>query len=393
MTSPKETHETGARETGVDPSAPPAEAVGKLRSMRLTGAADDAAIARSLAEIAAVEAATMLAEMEADSSGRTRREIRRALFRLRQRGIEPPAEASDAVAGEPGSEAGLSGLLSPIDAEGARIAWLLKPRASGGLKRLWGLASETDGLIGATLETLSRKEFRADRAEIERRAGAPLIEAHWRLVDFILCDAYRRTAEDRRARVGNFLALRAEMVAASPPAADFQHPIYKEFPDAADSEPSSELMREPEVAAFKLLEAVVKPYAEEAAGLQESVIVLSRVQQEERVAAVVQRAIGELLIGDTAYRLRRRLEETAYWFARTDKLAQARWAAAAAAKIRDGADLKRVPFFELMMRAQLGAIIAEERAHEKEEPRLIMTPAEAMRSREAARARMRQRGR
>ena len=361
--------------------------------MRLTGAADDAAIARSLAEIAAVEAAVMLAEMEADSSGRTRREIRRALFRLRQRGIEPPAEAAGAVAGEPDVEADLSGLLSAIDADGARIAWLLKPRASGGLKRLWGLVSETQGLVGATLETLSRKEYRADRAEIERRAGAPLIETHWRLVDFILCEAYRRTPEDRRARVGNFLALRAEMVAASPPSADFHHPIYNEFPDAAESEPSTELMREPEVAAFKLPEAAVKPFAEEAAGLQQSVIVLSRMQQEERVAAVIERAIGELLSDDNGYRLRRHLEDTAYWFARTDKLAQARWAAAAAAKIRDGADLRRVPFFQLMMRAQLGAIIAEEREHEKEEPRLIMTPAEAMRAREAARARMRQRGR
>lgn len=392
MTSSKEPHETGARETGFDPSAPPAEAIGKLRSMRLSGAVDDAAIARSLAEISAAESAAMLAEMEAESSGRIRREIRRALYRLRQRGIVPPAP-SVLVVDEPEIETDLSGLLSPIDADGARIAWLLKSRASGGLKRLWGLASETEGLLGASLESLTRKEFRADRAEIERRAGAPLIEAHWRLVDFILCEAYRRTPEDRRARVGNFLALRAEMVAASPPSAGFRHPIYNEFPDAAELEPSTELMREPEVAAFKLPESAVKPFADEAAAAQQSMIVLSRAQQEERVAAVVERAIAELLTGDNAYRLRRHLEDTAYWFARTDKPPQARWAAAAAAKIRDGADLGRIPFFQLMMRAQLGAILAEEREHEKEEPRLIMTPAEAMRAREAARARMRQRSR
>ena len=378
---------------GFDPSAPPAEAVAKLRSMRLSGSAGDAAIARALAEIAAPEAAAMLAEMEAGASGATRREIRRALFRLRQRGIEPPTASTASVEAESDSEAGLSGLLSPTDADGARIAWLLKSRASGGLKRLWGLVSETEGLFGATLETLSRKEFRADRIEIERRAGAPLIEADWRLVDFILCDAYRRTPEDRRARVGNFLALRAEMVAASPPSADFRHPIYDDFPAAASLEPSTELMREPEIAAFKVPEAAVKPFADEAASLRQSVIVLSRVQQEERVAGVIERAIGDLLTGGSAYRLRRRLEDTGYWFARTGKTDLARWAAAAAAKIRDGADLKRIPFFQLMMRAQLGAIIAEEREHEKEEPRLIMTPAEAMRAREAAQARMRQRTR
>jgi hypothetical protein len=393
MALAKENAETALRELGFDSSAPPAEAIAKLHALRASAAAGDSAIVAALGAIAAPEAAAMLAEMEAAAIGAARREIRRALFRLRQRGIEPPAAVSRAIAAESDAEAGLSGLLSPGDADGARIAWLLKSRASGGLKRLWGLVSETEGLFGATLETLSRKEFRADRAEIERRAGTPLIEAHWRLVDFILCDAYRRTPEDRRARVGNFFALRAEMVAASPPAADFRHPIYDEFADSAASEPSTELMREPEIAAFKLPEASVKPFADEAAGLRQSVIVLSRVQQEERVAAVIEHAIGELLTNNNAHRLRRHLEDAAYCLARTGKRMQAQWGAAAAAKIRDGADLKRVPFFQLMMRAQLGAIIAEEREHEKEEPRLIMTPAEAMRAREAAQARMRQRAR
>jgi hypothetical protein len=53
--------------------------------------------------------------------------------------------------------------------------------------------------------------------------------------------------------------------------------------------------------------------------------------------------------------------------------------------------LKRVPFFQAFMRAQLGAIIAEEEQHQREEPRLIMTPAEAMRAQQAARSRQRMR--
>jgi hypothetical protein len=43
------------------------------------------------------------------------------------------------------------------------------------------------------------------------------------------------------------------------------------------------------------------------------------------------------------------------------------------------------------MRAQLGAILAEENEQRREEPRLIMTPAEAMRAQQAARARQRAR--
>jgi len=117
--------------------------------------------------------------------------------------------------------------------------------------------------------------------------------------------------------------------------------------------------------------------------------VLNRMQQEDRISTVVEHAMGELIQGDNAYRLRRHLEDTGYFFARTSKRAQAGWAAAAAAKIRDGSDLKHSPFFQLFMRMQLGAILAEQREHEQQEPRLIMTPAEAMRARQAAQARAR----
>jgi hypothetical protein len=148
-------------------------------------------------------------------------------------------------------------------------------------------------------------------------------------------------------------------------------------------------MKEPEVAAYKLPEDVIKPFADEAAGLQQSVIVLNRMQQQDRLNTIVERAIGELLTGDNAYRMRRHLEETAYYFARIGKRREAGWAAAAAARIRDGVDLRRVPFFQMFMRAQVGAIMAEEDAERREEPRLIMTPAEAMRAQQAARMRQR----
>jgi hypothetical protein len=395
MAIAKETDQTQARlrELGFDPQAAPDSALATLRQLRGTPGVSDGAIAHALGNIAATESAAMLAGMEAGATGTTRREIRRALFRLRQRGIAAPAPAAP-VAAQPatGADSGLIALLSPADADGTRIAWLLKPRTGGGLKRLWGLVSETEGLLGATLDTLSRKEFRAERAEVERRAGTPFIDADWRLVDFILYDAYRHTPEARRGRVGNFLALRTEIIAASPPT-EFTHPIYLEFTAAAAAEPSVDLMREPEVAAFQLPAAAVKPFADEVSNLNQSVIVLARVQQEERINTVVERALGELLTGDNGYRLRRHLEDSGYCFAHSGKPLQAGWAAAAAAIIRDGAELKRVAFFQTFMRAQLGALLAEKREQEQQETRLIMTPAEAMRARQAAQARMRQRPR
>jgi hypothetical protein len=382
------------REAGFDPAATPADAIAKLEALRGAPGVSDAAIVRALATIATAESAAMLLRMETHAAGALRREIRRALFKLRQRGIEaPPDEAlmrDVPLASASASELGLSALLSPADAEGARVIWIMKARPGAGLKRLWGLVSERDGLFGITLTPLNRKELRRERADLERRAGVAFIDADWRVADFILCDAWRRTPESHRGEVGNFFALRTELIAQSPPI-DLKHPVYDEFAAELAHEPSPELMKEPEVAAWPIAPATVKPYADEIADLRNSVIVLSRIQQEERVVTVVERAIAELLAGEIGTRLRRHLEDTAYYFARTGRGPQAAWAAAAATRLRDGADLKRVAFFQTFMRAQLGALIAEEEQHQRAETRLIMTPAEAMRAQQAARARQRRR--
>jgi len=395
MTSAKQKKEDSVsqlRELGFDPTAAPADAISKLASLRTE--ANDIAIARALGQIAAQEAAVMLAEMEVGTSGGLRREIRRSLFRLRQHGVEPPAIIqTGANAAQPERDGtGLGGMMSVADAEGTRIVWMIKARTGGGMKRLWALISERDGMLAVTADSLSRKELRSERSELEQRAGAQMAEADWHLVDFIMCEAYRSTTGERRARVGNFLTLRTEMVDAAPPV-DFQHPVYDEFGAEAASETPSDLMKEPDIAAYKLPQEAIKPFAEEMAQLQQSTLVLNRLVQEERVNAVLDRAIEHLLTGDLGYRLRRRLEDTAYYFARTGKRMQAGWGVAAAAKLRDGVELRRIPFFQLYMRAQLGAVLTEQQEKQQEQPRLIMTPAEMMRARAAARARMAQRAR
>jgi hypothetical protein len=382
------------REAGYDSAAAPDDAIARLESLRSAAGVSATAIARALSKIATAESAAMLTRMESQAAGAARREIRRALFKLRQRGIAAPAPESPAsppdTAAIGASEVGLTALLSPIDAEGARVVWILKARPGAGLKRLWGLVSERDGLFGISLTAVTRKELRSERADLERRAGIKMIDADWRLADFILSDAFRRTPEAQRGEVRNFFAYRTELIAQSPPV-DFTHPVYAEFAADVAQEPSADLMKEPEVAAWTIAPDIVKPYADEAAGLRNSVIVLNRMQQEERVVTIVERAIADLLGGETGIRLRRHLENTAYYFARTGRRDQAAAIAAAAARLRDGADVKRVPFFQAFMRAQLGAIIAEEEQHQREEPRLIMTPAEAMRAQQAARSRQRMR--
>jgi hypothetical protein len=384
MAKDKEIDE-GWRQLGIDP-AQPEQAVDKLRALRTEGTATDAVIAAAAGQVAVAGAAQLLAEMEAGASGAARREIRRALFRLRQHGIEPPAAAVPAVAAAPAPAPNVSALISPIDGEGARLVWLMKARSQGGLSRLQGLTAEREGLVGANLTHVSRRELREERRDIEQRSSIKLIEADYRLADFMLIESYRRTPEGRRGQVGNFLALRAEILADSPPA-DYRHPVYDEFSGTLGQEPSPELLQEPELGGWIIAQEELKPYLEEVAEIRESPLVLNKYQQEERINAVVGRAVEQLFAGERGALMRRRLEDTAYYLARTGRTNAARWAASAAARIRDGEALGRIPFFIQYLMRSMGLALSEQQAQTEQQPRLIMTPAEAMRAQAQARAR------
>jgi hypothetical protein len=377
-------------EAGFDPAFAPGEAIAKLHELHDRADVSAAAIARALGGVIDDGAAQMLAEMEIGASGPLRREIRRALFRLKQHGIEPVAVDAP-VASSPRADATeMSAMLSPIDVEGARIVWIVRPRMQGGVVRMWALISDSDGLVGAQNTGLSRRELKSEREELERRAGVKLVDGDWRLADFIACEAYRNTPDARRGQVGNFLVLRAEMIS-SPPPTELVHPVYAELAAEIESEPSVELLKEPELLEWRLPDALIKPYVEEINRAGESVIVLNPMHKQERVNAVIDRATAEILSGDNARRIRRRLEDIAYYMARDKRRVQAGWAASAAARLRDNIDVTKVLFFQALVRTQLGTLAAAEEQKAAEETRLIMTPAEAMRAREAREARSRRR--
>jgi hypothetical protein len=377
--------DTKLLEAGFDPALAPADAIAKIRELKGRAGIADGAIARALGKIADAGAAAMLAEMEAGAAGALRREVRRALYKLKQHGIDAPAAtaaAASTIHDNATEKSETTAMLSPIDSEGARIVWIVKPRVQGGVIRLWALISEREGLVGAQNTGLSRRELKSEREELERRAQVKLVDADWRVADFIACEAWRITPESRRGHVGNFLTLRSELIASAPPT-ELLHPVYAELGAEAAGEPSVELLKEPELLEWRLPDAILKPYGDEIARAGESVIVLNPLHKQERVNAVIDRATAELLTGGNGRAVQRRLEDIAYYMARVGRRTQAGWAAAASARLRDGIDVTKVLFFQAFIRTQLGTVAAAEQQKAENETRLIMTPAEAMRAREA----------
>jgi hypothetical protein len=382
--------EENLKALGIDPSEPD-QAVEKLRSLQASGNVDDARIAAVAGNIVSPAAAQLLAEMEGSASGPLRREVRRSLFKLRQHGIEPPSGPETAPSPAAGAAStSVSALISPVDPEGARLVWLLKPRVQGGLSRLQGLTSDSEGLVGANIVHLSRRELREEVREIERRTSVKLADADYRLADYMLCEAYRRTPPERVGQVGTFLAVRAEILA-DPMPTEFRHPIYDEFAATLDQEPSVELLNVPELGGWVVAEADLKPYLAEAEEIRQSPLVLNQYQQQERLDTLVGRGVAEFFADARGELMRRRLEDTAYYLARTGRHDGAQWAASAAARIRDHRALERIPFFVQYVRRSMDLAVYDQQKKTEQQPRLIMTPAEVMRAQAAARARRLQR--
>ncbi len=385
---PTDTLADALRKLELDPATAPEHALEAIRSIRARSIATDAAIAHALGLIQIEGAAQLLAEMEPASTGATRREIRRALFKLRQRGFEAAPAPSPVKPIGPTATTGadsLRALMSPIDPEGARLVWIIKARPQGGSARLWGLTSESEGLVGATMVNLSGRQLREERSELERRAGLALVDADWRLADFIVCEAYRRTPEGRRGQVGNFLTIRAEIIA-SPPPVDFAHPIYDELAAECAAEPSLDLLKEPEIAEWRLPAEKTRSYIDEVNDIRQSPLVLNRFQQEDRINTIVERAIGELLSGENGI-------DCATPPRRYRVLSRPRRPASGGGMGGIGGDADARP-----CRFEANPVFPEFRPRQprrdtrragraqRDEPRLIVTPAEVMRERQASAA-------
>ena len=183
------------------------EQIAKLRELRGKSDMSDLAIAKALSEINDPGAGELLVEMEEGASGALRREIRRAIYKLRQHGIEVREPEAERKAPTAPVEAGLTALMSPIDPEGAQIVWMIKARPRGGIVRLWGLVSETAGLAGVQNHALTRRELKTQQEDLEQQAGVKLVDIDPRLADFILCDAYRRTLRVGSPECRKFLRL------------------------------------------------------------------------------------------------------------------------------------------------------------------------------------------
>ncbi|HEY6199719.1 MAG TPA: hypothetical protein VI231_13995 [Candidatus Binatia bacterium] len=367
------------QQAGFDRTAPAATSIEPLTRRLGENAAVDLAVAFLLGRVADPAAVDALIKIERGATAKDlKREARRSLFKLEQRGLPIPRE--DASGGQRpavGSISEIEGYLSVIDGTGDRLVWLLRPHAGGGLQLLQGVVSDRSGLLRSDGGVVKRKDLRAQAEEIQKNGGLPMAPVPWEYADGILYDAYEK-AKAAGQKTAQFSSMRAAFNATKP--REVEHPVYSRLAkESAQTEDwrsqSRRLLDEPAFRFWLVDEDWMKPYLDRIGQAQESRLVLNDAQKEERLAAIVRDAAREIFSGESGAIFRRRLEDASWCLAEAGRREPALLAFAVALQLAEGeTGMLDIAFLTGLVQKSIAYYLAQAKQKAKEEPSLIVKP-------------------
>jgi len=341
----------------------------------------DLAVAFLLGRVADPAAVAALNELErAPASKDVKREARRSLFKLAQRGMSVPRVEAAAGPSRPAIHLGpeIEGYISAVDGAGARLVWLARPHPDGGLQLLQGVVNDRTGLEGAAGALVKRKELREQMQAIKESHDVQMIAVPWEYADRMLYEGYEKAKSLGRGSTEHFSSLRAPFNQLKPKPAP--HPIYIRLSadaarEAAWRERSRRLLEEPEFRFWLVDEDWMKPYLERVEEARGSRLVLNEIQKEERVSAIVRDAVREIFSGESGRTFARRMEDMALYFVETGREEKAQLALAVALQLSAGeAGLLDVSFLTGLTQKSLVVYLGQAKEKAAEEPSFIVKP-------------------
>jgi len=329
-----------------------------LRRCLAGGAEWAIAAAAALATLPTAEAAAALAAAEARPPGKAARTaIRRALYRLRQTGVTPPA-APPAPA--PVAPTARQAWVSAVDGTGSRGVWVVLEGPLGERTLLSGLLNDAVGLLDFAGGPIAKKRVDQRLAALRAESPLPWVEAPAAWALHLLAEGAARAAAGGGPLPAELARWRATLEAAP---ASAEPPIYAVVaePDvAADPgllERSVALLGLPELAGWFLDPPSVQSEALELLQAKESRLVVTDQIKEERRMAVLDRVIDAHFGPSPAEarpRWQRRLEEQAWVLHATGRGAEARQAVAVARALADPErPARRIPFVRALVERSL----------------------------------------
>ncbi|MBI4515611.1 MAG: hypothetical protein HY699_07325 [Deltaproteobacteria bacterium] len=357
---------------------------GELRAHAHRDPAADLALAARLGAQPADSSVALLLEIDARTADKlVHKEVKRALYRLEQRGISRPAQPGT-TAPVPALAPQIEGYLSAIDGRGDQLVWLVRQLPSG-VAHFLAMINDPAGLREVALNQVTRRAVRELRQELEDKHEIRMVETEWRYCDFLIHRAFGWAQQRGTPVVADYPGLRNQIVKL-PAATDLPPLIFSHLEaaairaDAALLADSPALFEEKELRTWFFEEEALKPYLEALAAANDSPLVLSPSQQKDRFRVAMEQAVEELFGGHWQESWCRRLYTMAYYFAATRRELAAQRACAVALALVDSAHGGRgIAFCEQLVRASVAFLFqaAAEQEQARAETSLIVTPQQA----------------
>jgi len=366
---------------GLDVETPSSGMVDPLRAQFGKDRSTDLALVYLLGRIAdagSVEALEGLTSKARDKE--VKREIRRSLFKLSQRGFAPTEkEAHDASKPNFRLTPQIEGYLSPVDGGGNYLLVLVRPQIGGGLLVIQAAVNDRQGLQRIGGNVIRRKEFRQMMNDMKLQHGISMVPIPWAYGDWRLHAAYEQASARGAEGIADYPTLRSHLTTAE--VKEQSHPVISHF-DRREIEESGQfdanrrLLDEPEFNMWLIDEDLLAPYIERAAALSESRIVLNSMQKEERLQSIVKEAVQGIFLDDTMRPIfERRLQDVALCLVLSDRAEKARavLGVALALERKELGGLLGIPLLEDLVRRSLALYMKQEK-EKPPEPSLIIKP-------------------
>jgi hypothetical protein len=369
------------RQSGLTVDTLSAQTIVQLKQLFGRDGSTDLAVVFLLGKVFDEASLAALSELERASANKeTKKEIKRALFKLAQKGLltpEEPAETKKPALFDQVSA--VEAYMSAVDGGGGRLIWIVKPQAGHGLQVIQAMLHDRDGLLRVAGMHMRRKELRQMTDEIKQQHDVTMIAIPWEYADKIVYEGYEKAKSRNQSGLENYYELRTFFAAGKPK--EQAHPIYQrlnaaEAREGAWREASRRLLDEPELRYWVLLDDWMQgllPQLEEA---QNSRLVLNPVQKEERFAAIVRDAVQTLCAGENGRAFARRMEDTALYFYETQRPEAAKLALAVAQQVGEGGPGPLdVSFLTGLVQKSFALFMSQEKAKkEQERDSLLIKP-------------------
>jgi hypothetical protein len=318
---------------------------------------------------------------EAIQEKKTRKIIKRSLYRLKSKGIatEEINTKKERSIFQPLKQDPKEGFASGIDSFGERFLWLVIPHPGRGLNVMHGIISDLEGIIDFSLMEMTRKGFRSYFEEVKEKNPFPMIEMDPSYVAFLLTQAYLLNSEKKKKSPQDYLLAKSEIEGIKK---EYTKPIiYSHLQSdkiAGDDQilkRGVDLLKANNINTWMIEEEQIRTYADEVWEAEESKIVLNQAQKEVRFQGIYQKALTELFSGERKFLYQRRLEEMAYVFLKMGKEEEAKISLSVALDLEKPLNLFQPnPFLLQLVIQSIFRLLTDAYEKKKEEVSLIVKP-------------------